>query len=52
MTFDMEPKLLKLQNLAGHVGECKGAKDVMKKVEPTSEEQMNLVRSAKLRRHT
>ena len=48
MTFDMEPKLPKLQNLAGHVGECKGAKDVMKKVEPTSEEQMNLAQSAKL----
>ena len=39
MTFDMELKLPKLQNLAGHVGECKGAKDAMKKVEPTSEEQ-------------
>jgi hypothetical protein len=44
----MEPKLPKLQNLAGHVGECKGVKDAVKKDEPTSEEQMNLARSAKL----
>ena len=48
MTFDMEPKLPKLQNLAGHVGKCKRAKDAMKKVEPTSKEQMNLAQSAKL----
>jgi hypothetical protein len=44
----MELKLLKLQNLAGHMGECKGVKDVMKKDEPMSEEQMNLAQSAKL----
>ena len=38
MNFDMEPKLPKLQNLAGHVTECKGAKDDMKRDELTSEE--------------
>jgi len=34
ITFDMEPKLPKLNNLAGHVPECKGAKDDNKKAEP------------------
>jgi hypothetical protein len=42
ITFDMEPKLPKLQNLAGHVTECKGTKDDKKKDEPTSEEQINI----------
>jgi len=44
----MEPKLPKLQNLAGHVGECNGLKDATKKDELMSEEQMNLAWSAKL----
>ena len=37
-----------MQNLAGHVGECKGVKDATKKDELMSEEQMNLAQSAKL----
>jgi hypothetical protein len=48
MTFDKEPKLPKLQNLAGHVTECKGAKDNKEEDEPTSEEQINIKRSAKI----
>ena len=48
ITFDMEPKLPKLQNLAGHVTECKGAKDDKKKDEPTSEEQINIKQSAEI----
>lgn len=48
VTFDMEPKLPKLHNLAGHVAECKGAKDDKKKDEPTSEENFNIKRSAEM----
>jgi hypothetical protein len=47
-TFDMELKLLKLHNLAGHVAECKGAKDDKKKDELTSEEKINVKRSAEI----
>ena len=46
--FDMEPKLPRLNNLAGHVSECKGAKDDKKTEEPTSEEKINLKRSAEI----
>ena len=42
----MEPKLPKLNNLAGHVLECKGAKDNKKNV--TSEEKINVKHSAEL----
>jgi hypothetical protein len=48
VTFDMEPKLPRLQNLAGHVTECKGAKDNKDSDEPTSEEQVNLKQSAEI----
>ncbi|KAF8806991.1 hypothetical protein BYT27DRAFT_6615777 [Phlegmacium glaucopus] len=50
ITFDMEPKLPKLQNLAGHVTDCKGAKTDKTKTrdEPTSEEHINLKRSAEM----
>ena len=48
ITFDMEPKLPKLHNLASHVTECKGAKRDEKKDEPTSEEHMNIKRSAEI----
>ena len=48
ITFDMEPKLPKLQNLAGHVTECKGTKDDKKKDELTSEEQINIKQSAEM----
>ena len=44
----MEPKLPKLQNLAGHIGECKGDKSGSKQSVPTSEEQINLKRSAEM----
>jgi len=44
----MEPKLPKLNNLAAHVPECKGAKDDKKKEEPTSKDQINIKRSAEL----
>jgi hypothetical protein len=44
----MEPKLPKLNNLAGHVPECKGVKDDKKVEEPTSEEQINVKCSAEL----
>lgn len=44
----MEPRLPKLQNLAGHVTECKGAKDAKKLDGPTSEEQVNLKRSVEI----
>jgi len=44
----MEPKLPSLNNLAGHVSECKGAKDDKKTEEPTSEEKINLKRSAEI----
>ena len=45
ITFDMEPKL---QNLAGHVTGCKGAKTDKTTDEPTSEEQMHLKQSAEM----
>ena len=48
ITFDMEPKLPKLQNLAGHVTDCKGAKTDKTTDEPTSEEQMHLKWSAEM----
>ena len=48
MTFDMELKLLKLQNLAGHVTECKGAKDDKKRDKPTSKEQINMKQSTEM----
>jgi hypothetical protein len=41
INFNMEPKLPKLNNLVGHVSECKGAKDDNKKTEPSSAEQIN-----------
>jgi hypothetical protein len=44
----MEPKLPKLQNLAGHVTECKRAKNDKKTDGPTSEEQVNLKRSTEM----
>jgi hypothetical protein len=48
ITFDMESKLPKLNNLAAHVPECKGAKDDKKKEELTSEDQINIKCSAEL----
>ena len=50
VTFDMEPKLPKLHNLAGHVLDCKGAKDKEEKEnhEPTSKEHINIKRSAEM----
>jgi len=48
IAFDMELKLPKLQNLAGHVMECKGTKDDKKKDELTSEEQINIKQSAEM----
>jgi hypothetical protein len=45
--FDTEPKLPKLQNLAGHVAECKGGK-VDKEDELISQEQINLKQSVKM----
>jgi hypothetical protein len=48
MTFDMEPKLPKLQNLARHITECKEAKDDKKKDELTSEEQINIKQSTEM----
>jgi hypothetical protein len=45
----MEPKLPRLQNLAGHVTECKGtAKEKENPGKPTSEEQINLKRSSEM----
>jgi hypothetical protein len=44
----MEKKLPKLHNLAGHVTECKGNKHDDKKDEPTSEERINIKRSAEI----
>ena len=48
ISFDMEKKLSKLHNLAGHVIECKGNKHDNKKDEPTSEERINIKQSAKI----
>jgi hypothetical protein len=48
ITFDTEPKLPRLQNLAGHVAECKGAKDNKNPDELTSKEEVNLKRSAEM----
>ena len=44
----MEPKLPRLNNLAGHVGECKGAKDDKKKDELTSEDKINIKQSVEI----
>jgi hypothetical protein len=44
----MEPKLLNLNNLAGHVLECKEAKDDNKKAKPSSTEQINLKQSTEI----
>jgi hypothetical protein len=44
----MEPRLPKLQNLAGHVTECKGAKDAKKLDGPTSKEHVNLKQSVEI----
>ena len=38
VTFDDEPKLPKLQNLATHTTDCKGAKTDKTTIEPTSKE--------------
>src|SRR5436309_1435264 len=48
INFDMELKLPKLHNLAGHVMDCKGAKDDEKQDELTSGERVNLKRSAEM----
>jgi hypothetical protein len=48
ITFDMELKLPKLNNLAGHVPECKVAKDDNKKAKPSSAEQINPKPSAEM----
>ncbi len=37
-----------MQNLAGHVTECKGSKDDKRKDAPSSEAQMNLKRSSEI----
>jgi hypothetical protein len=47
ITFDKEPRLPKLHNLAGHVPECKGSKDNENDA-PLSEAQMNLKKSAEI----
>ena len=47
--FDMEPKLPRMQNLAGHVHECKGVKESDEaKSGPTSTERINLKKSAEI----
>ena len=48
ISFDMEKKLSKLHNLAGHVTECKGNKHDNKKDEQTSEEHINTKQSAEI----
>ena len=47
ITFDMEPKLPKLQNLAGHAADCKGKSMDSEKVQdgPTMEDRLNLKKS-------
>ena len=45
ITFDMEPKLPRLQNIAGHAADCKGKKDESMQDGPTSEERFNVMRS-------
>jgi hypothetical protein len=44
----MELKLPNLNNLAGHVLECKEAKDDNKKAKPSSTEQINLKQSVEM----
>ena len=51
ITFDMEPKLPKLQNLAGHAADCKGKST--EKIQdgadgPTSEDTLKLKKSAEI----
>ena len=47
ISFDMEPKLPKMQNLAGHISDCKGTKKAdEEKNQPMSKEQMNFTQSA------
>ena len=48
ITFDMEPKLLKLQNLAGHAVDCKGNSADKKQDGPTTQETLNLKKSAEI----
>ena len=49
ITFDNEPKLPKLQNLASHVTNCKGAKTNDKMTnEPTSKEQIHHQKSVEM----
>ena len=49
ISFDMEPKLLKMQNLAGHISDCKGIKEAdEEKNQPTSKDQMNLTQSTEI----
>ena len=48
VTFDMELKLPRLQNLATHVTDCKGTKVDQDLDKPTSKDQINLKRSAEM----
>ena len=48
ITFDMEPKLPKLQNLAGHAADCKGKSTEKIQDGPTSEEAFKLKKSVEL----
>jgi len=48
ITFDMEPKLPKLQNLAGHAVDCKGKSTEKIQDGPTSKEAFKLKKSAEL----
>ena len=49
ISFDMEPKLLKMQNLAEHISDCKGIKEAdEEKNQPMSKEQMNLTQSTEI----
>lgn len=51
ITFDMEPKLPKLQNLAGHAADCKGKRTdstEKKQDEPSTEDRLKLKKSAEI----
>ena len=48
ITFDMEPKLPRLQNLAGHAADRKGKRDENIQDRLTSEEKFNVKRSAEI----
>ena len=48
ITFNMEPKLPKLQNLAGHAGDCKGKCGEKIQDGPTTEETLKLKKSTKI----